>query len=123
MDRTLFATGGILGLLAVAAGAFSAHALGTRISPERMEWFQLGARYQMYHAFAILAAAWAATRWPGPMPAAAGWLFLAGIIVFSGSLYAMALGAPRWLGAITPIGGTAFLVGWLLLAWSALLHR
>ncbi|HKJ93719.1 MAG TPA: DUF423 domain-containing protein [Longimicrobiales bacterium] len=120
MPRTLVALGAFAAFLAVAAGAFGAHVLGDRLSPERMDWFQLAARYQMYHAFALIAAAWAATRWAGTLPTAAGWLFLAGIVVFCGSLYAMAFGAPRWLGAITPIGGLAFLAGWALLGWSAL---
>ena len=120
MTRLFFALGSTVALLAVAAGAFAAHALEARLTPEGMEWWQLGARYQMYHALALLAVAWATTRWPGALSTAAGWLFLAGILIFSGSLYAMALGAPRWFGAITPLGGTAFLLGWLLLAWSAL---
>ena len=112
MTRLFFAIGSLAALLAVAAGAFAAHALEARLAGERMEWWQLAARYQMYHALALLAAAWATTRWPGALTTAAGWLFLAGILVFSGSLYAMALGAPRWFGAITPIGGLALMVGW-----------
>jgi len=118
--RILFATGAILAFLAVAAGAFGAHALEGRLSGEQMEWFELAARYQIYHALAMLAAAWAATRWPGSTAILAGWLFAAGILFFAGSLYAMAFGAPRWLGAVTPLGGTAFLAGWALLAWAAL---
>ena len=72
----------------------------------------------MYHALGLLAVGWASTRWPGAATTAAGWLFISGTIIFSGSLYLLALGGPRWLGAITPIGGLAFLVGWVLLAWS-----
>lgn len=120
MTRTFFALGSLAAFIAVAAGAFAAHALETRITPERLETWQLGARYQMYHALALLAVAWAATRWPGPLTTSAGWLFVAGIVVFCGSLYALGLGAPRWFGAITPIGGLSFLLGWLLLAWAAL---
>ena len=119
MTRTFFILGTLAAFLAVAAGAFAAHALNARLTPERMDWWELGARYQMYHALALIATAWAATRWPGGPASAAGWLFLAGIVIFCGSLYAMALGAPRWFGAITPIGGVSFLLGWLLLVWAA----
>ena len=78
--------------------------------------FEVGARYQMYHALGLLACAWALTRWPGPLTAAGGWLFVVGTLVFSGSLYVLALTGARWLGAITPIGGLAFIAGWLCLA-------
>ena len=72
----------------------------------------------MYHALALLAVAWAADRWPGGATVAAGWLFLAGIVLFSGSLYLLSLSGVRWLGAVTPLGGVAFLAGWLALAWA-----
>jgi uncharacterized membrane protein YgdD (TMEM256/DUF423 family) len=120
MTSIFFALGSIAALLAVAAGAFGAHALEARVPPDRLEIFHLGAQYQMYHALALLAVAWATTRWPAGTTAAAGWAFVVGIVIFSGTLYTIGLGGPRWLGAITPIGGTAFLVGWALLAWSAL---
>jgi uncharacterized membrane protein YgdD (TMEM256/DUF423 family) len=107
------------GLLGVAFGAFGAHALRARLSPEMLAAFETGVRYQMYHAFAVIAAAWAFARWPRSVFGVAGALFLAGIVVFSGSLYALALTGTRWLGAITPIGGVAFLAGWLCLAWGA----
>jgi uncharacterized membrane protein YgdD (TMEM256/DUF423 family) len=81
--------------------------------------FETAARYQMYHALGLLAAAWAAHRWPGPLPLWAAGLFLAGTVLFSGSLYALALSGLRWLGAITPLGGLAFLAGWLCLALAA----
>ena len=81
--------------------------------------FEVGARYHMYHALGLLAVAWAATRWPGSAVTAAGWLFLVGIVLFSGSLYLLSLTGQRWLGAITPLGGAAFLVGWFLLLWTA----
>ena len=119
MTRLFFALGALFAFLAVAAGAFGAHALEARLAPDRLETFQLGARYQMYHALALLAVAWATTRWPGTLTDTAGWLFVAGIVIFAGSLYALGLGAPRWLGAVTPIGGLSFLAGWLLLAWAA----
>lgn len=119
MTRTFFLLGSLSAFLAVAAGAFGAHALEARLAPERLDTFQLAARYQMYHALALLAVAWACTRWPGGASTWAGWLFVAGTVVFCGTVYALGLGGPRWLGAITPLGGLSFLVGWLLLAWAA----
>jgi uncharacterized membrane protein YgdD (TMEM256/DUF423 family) len=106
-------------VLAVAAGAFGAHALRTRLAPEMLPVFETAARYQMYHALALLGVAWATTRWPqsAAVPAA-GWLFAAGILLFSGSLYLLALSGARWLGAITPLGGVAFLLAWSLLGWA-----
>jgi uncharacterized membrane protein YgdD (TMEM256/DUF423 family) len=120
MTSLFFILGACAAFLAVAAGAFGAHALEVRVPADRLEIFQLAAQYQMYHALALLAVAWATTRWPGATTTAAGWAFVVGIVIFCGTLYGIGLGGPRWLGAITPIGGTAFLVGWLLLAWSAL---
>jgi uncharacterized membrane protein YgdD (TMEM256/DUF423 family) len=73
----------------------------------------------MYHALGLLAVGWACARWPAAPPTAAGWLFVAGILLFSGSLYLLVLTGQRWLGAITPIGGLAFLLGWAVLAWRA----
>jgi uncharacterized membrane protein YgdD (TMEM256/DUF423 family) len=92
------------------------------LTPEHLTQFELAARYQMYHALALLAAAWAAERFPGRASSASGYAFLLGILVFCGSVYALAFGAPGWFGAITPIGGVCFLVGWLLLAAAALSH-
>jgi uncharacterized membrane protein YgdD (TMEM256/DUF423 family) len=103
----------------VAAGAFGAHALRARLAPDLLAVFETAARYQMYHALALLAVAWAGGRWPGPLLAWAGWLFVAGTLLFSGSLYALALSGVRWLGAITPLGGVCFLAGWLCLALAA----
>jgi uncharacterized membrane protein YgdD (TMEM256/DUF423 family) len=110
---------GIAGFLGVALGAFGAHALKMRVSPEMLAVFETGVRYQMYHVFAIIAAAWAGARWPGRLFTIAGWLFLAGIVIFSGSLYLLALTEVRALGAITPLGGLAFLGGWLCLTLGA----
>ena len=118
MDRLFFGLGSMSGLIAVAAGAFGAHALRARLSPDYLAVFETAARYQMYHALALLAAAWAATRWPGALVHWAGWLFVVGTVLFSGSLYALALTGTRWLGAITPVGGLALLAGWLCLAVS-----
>ncbi|MGH7533536.1 MAG: DUF423 domain-containing protein [Gemmatimonadales bacterium] len=119
MDRTFAALGALSAALAVAAGAFGAHALKGHLSPDDLAVFETGARYQMYHAFALLAVAWAASRWPGGSVHAAGWLFVIGTLLFSGSLYLLALTGVRWLGAITPLGGLAFLAGWVCLAIGA----
>jgi uncharacterized membrane protein YgdD (TMEM256/DUF423 family) len=119
LDRLFFLAGTLSGLIAVALGAFAAHGLKARLTPELLATFEIGARYQMYHALALLGVAWACTRWPGNATLAAGWLFVAGTIVFSGSLYALALTGEKWLGAITPFGGLAFLAGWLCLAAAA----
>ena len=119
MDRRLLLCAGIAGFLGVALGAFGAHALKARLSPEMLAVFETGVRYQMYHVFAILAAAWAWSRWNTRLFAVAGALFVAGIVVFSGSLYLLALTGIRVLGAITPLGGLAFLAGWLCLTWGA----
>ena len=118
MDRMFALLGALLAFLAVAAGAFGAHALRERLSPDLLDVFETAARYQMYHALALFAVAWAADRWPGAATTAAGWLFLGGIVLFSGSLYLLSLSGVRWLGAITPLGGLAFLAGWLALAWA-----
>jgi uncharacterized membrane protein YgdD (TMEM256/DUF423 family) len=119
MDRLFFLTGSVSAFLAVALGAFGAHALKARLDANLLATFEVGVRYQMYHALALLAVAWACTRWPGTALVAGGWLFVAGTVLFSGSLYALCLSGERWLGAITPIGGAAFLGGWLCLAWAA----
>jgi len=119
MDRTFFALGALFAGLAVAAGAFGAHGLRGRLDADMLAVFETGARYQMYHALALLAVAWAVTRWPDGYASAAGWCFVMGITVFSGSLYALALSGVRVLGAITPVGGVAFLVGWGLLVATA----
>ena len=117
MERLFLIMGSLSAFFAVALGAFGAHGLRNRLSLEMLNAFEVGVRYQLIHAIALLAVAWAGTRWPTTLVAAAGWLFLAGTIVFSGSLYLLSLTGQRWLGAITPIGGTAFLGGWLCLAW------
>jgi uncharacterized membrane protein YgdD (TMEM256/DUF423 family) len=119
VDRLFWSLGALSACLAVAAGAFGAHGLRARLTPELLAVFETGARYQMYHALGLLAVAWAANRWPGGLVGWAGWLFVAGTVLFSGSLYALALTGVRWLGAITPLGGVAFLAGWLCLALAA----
>jgi uncharacterized membrane protein YgdD (TMEM256/DUF423 family) len=120
MDRVFLAIGALSALIGVAAGAFGAHSLRERLSADLLAIFETGARYQMYHAFALIVVAWAQTRWPGALLTTSGWLFVAGTLLFSGSLYLLSLTGVRWLGAITPLGGVAFLTGWLLLAWTAL---
>jgi uncharacterized membrane protein YgdD (TMEM256/DUF423 family) len=118
MERFFFISGAIAAFIGVALGAFGAHSLRTKLSPEMLNIFEVGVRYQMYHALGLMAVAWAITRWPEANINAAGWAFIVGIIVFSGSLYLLTLTDVRWLGAITPIGGLAFLVGWAILVWS-----
>lgn len=118
MDRLFFGLGALSSMLAVAAGAFGAHALGARLTPELLATFETAARYQMYHALALLAVAWAVTRWPGRLPMWAGWMFVAGTVLFSGSLYILLLTGTRWWGAVTPLGGVAFVAGWVCLGLS-----
>jgi uncharacterized membrane protein YgdD (TMEM256/DUF423 family) len=118
VERTFALLGALLACLAVGAGAFGAHGLRGRLTPDLLDVFETAARYQMYHALALLAVAWVGDRWPGGASVVAGWLFVAGIVVFSGSLYLLSLTGTRWLGAITPLGGAAFLAGWLALAWA-----
>ena len=118
VDRLFYICGGLAGFTGVALGAFAAHALKARLSPEMLAVFETGVRYQMYHALAIFAALWLASR--GATSALrAGWAFVIGIIIFSGSLYTLALTGAKWWGAVTPFGGVAFLIGWVLLAMSA----
>ena len=119
MDRLFFILGSLSAFVGVALGAFAAHGLKSRLAPDLLATFEVGVRYQMFHALALLAVAWAQTRWPGAVLTASGWLFVAGTLVFSGSLYALSLSGLRWLGAITPVGGLALLAGWLCLAWAA----
>jgi uncharacterized membrane protein YgdD (TMEM256/DUF423 family) len=119
MDRTFLALGAISAFIAVAAGAFGAHSLRNRLTPEMLSIFETAARYQMYHAFALIVAAGVRTNRPGRISRAAGWLFVSGTVLFSGSLYALGLTGVRALGAITPLGGVAFLSGWLCLAAAA----
>jgi uncharacterized membrane protein YgdD (TMEM256/DUF423 family) len=111
------AVGALWGLLGVGLGAFGAHGLRSVAGEQGLAWWETGARYHLFHALALVALGLLQQHRPGGD--AAGWSFLAGSAVFSGTLYAMALGAPRWLGAITPVGGAGMLLGWLLLALHA----
>lgn len=120
MERTFFVIGSLIGSMSVALGAFGAHALRDRIEASLLANYQTGVNYMFYHTLALFIVVLALTRWPGSSQAVwAGWLFVIGIIFFSGSLFVMAFTGMRWLGAITPIGGVAFIAGWLLLAWTA----
>ena len=119
MSRAFGALGGVFGFLAVAAGAFGAHGLRGRLPPDLLSAWESAARYQMYHALALVLVALLLERAPrgGPAVRAAGWSFAVGIVLFSGSLYALALTGAGWWGAVTPFGGLAFLCGWLCLAY------
>jgi uncharacterized membrane protein YgdD (TMEM256/DUF423 family) len=118
-DRLFVLLGALSGGIAVAAGAFGAHALKARLAPDLLAVFDTAARYQLAHALALLAVAWACAQWPSAALRWAGACFLAGTVLFSGSLYLLALTGVRGLGAVTPFGGAAFLLGWLLLGWGA----
>ncbi len=117
MDRVFFVIGALSAFVAVGLGAFGAHALRSRLTSEMLTIFEVGVRYQMYHALGLLAVAWASSRWPGSAVRAAGWCFVAGTVIFSGSLYLLSVTGQRRLGAVTPLGGLGFIVGWLALAW------
>jgi len=108
------------GFLAVALGAFAAHGLSSRLSEQLLATFQTGVQYHMYHTLALIGIGILSLHYPGSTALrTSGLLFLAGIVIFSGSLYVLALSGIRWLGAITPIGGVAFLAAWGALAWFA----
>ena len=117
MSRLFLVSGALLAGLAVAAGAFGGHLLKRNLTPDMLAVFETAVRYQMYHALGLLIvgklAAGPAVRWV----AWAGWGFVVGILLFSGSLYLLSLTGTRWYGAITPLGGVAFLMGWGILAW------
>jgi uncharacterized membrane protein YgdD (TMEM256/DUF423 family) len=114
--RGLAAAGALLALAAVAAGAFGAHALKSWLATDRLGAFETAVRYQGLHALALFACAWVLQSWPSRMAFAAGLCFALGIVLFCGSLYALALVGEAWFGVITPFGGVAFLAGWTLLA-------
>lgn len=125
--------GALSAVIAVAAGAFGAHALRARVDARALEVWETAARYQMYHALALLFVAWLATvpgdgdapvgRLYGSPVQVAGWAFVVGTVVFSGSLYLMTLTGMTWLGAVTPLGGVAFLVGWGAVVWGLRVER
>jgi uncharacterized membrane protein YgdD (TMEM256/DUF423 family) len=122
MRNPWIVVGAVSGFLAVAIGAFGAHGLKAILSPEALTVYHTGAQYQMYHALALVGLGiWAAQN-PSLNPSLPGWAFTAGILLFSGSLYALALTDIKLLGAITPFGGLSFMFGWLCLAWLAARH-
>jgi uncharacterized membrane protein YgdD (TMEM256/DUF423 family) len=118
MTKSFFIAGTLAAGLAVALGAFGAHGLQSRVTPERIGTFETGVRYHMYHALALFVVAWVQAQWPSWQAEWAGYLFIGGILIFSGSLYLLVLTDTPWLGAITPLGGVAFLAGWALLCWA-----
>lgn len=121
MERLFFSIASLLGGLAVALGAFGAHAMRGRVAENLLANYETGVKYHFYHALALVAVVVAIQRWPSSnLPVIAGWAFVIGVAIFSGSLYIMAFTGLRWLGAITPIGGVSLIVGWvclLLVAW------
>lgn len=124
MARIFLTLSAVYGFLAVALGAFGAHGLSgffARVpdGAAREGWWQTASHYHLAHALALGLAAWVASRSPGAAAAVAGWGFAIGILLFSGSLYALALTGARWLGMVTPFGGLAMLVGWASLAVAA----
>lgn len=120
MDRRFLFLGALFAGLAVAAGAFGAHALRAHLAPDMLAVFETGARYQMYHALGLIGVALVRSTLPGRLTATAGWCFVLGVLLFSGSLYLLSLTGVMWWGAVTPLGGGAFLAGWgclVLAAW------
>lgn len=123
MKINWLACGAITAAIGVALGAFGAHALKNYLSEDLSFVFETAVRYQMYHAFALIAVAWLTERSPGRWTSASGWLFFAGILIFSGSLYLMTFTGARWLGAVTPVGGLCFILGWAALAIAGIKAR
>jgi uncharacterized membrane protein YgdD (TMEM256/DUF423 family) len=117
MERTFVVLGAGSAFIAVAAGAFGAHGLKGTLGADMLAVFEVGVRYQMVHALALIAVAWLQSRWPSALVTASGWLFVIGTVLFSGSLYMLSVSGVRGLGAITPFGGVAFLAGWACMAW------
>lgn len=118
-SRTILTLAAALGALAVIVGAFGAHALRARLEPDLLAIWRTGVEYHFYHVFALLAVGLIAAQHPSTLLSVAAGLFIAGIVVFSGSLYALALSGMRVLGAVTPFGGVAMIAGWICLAVAA----
>ena len=112
MKNFYFAVGAAFSLLSVLLGAFGAHTLKDKLSKEMLDIFEVAVRYQMYHGIGLIVVAWAFSQWESTYISTAGWCFIVGILIFSGSLYILSLTGLRWFGAITPIGGIAFIAGW-----------
>ncbi len=111
--------GALFAATSVAAGAFGAHALKSILDPPMLAVYETAARYQMYHALGLFVVAWLARETDNPLAVKAGWLFCMGILLFSGSLYIVALAGIKWMGALTPVGGVSFIGGWTCVAWTA----
>jgi len=111
--------GAVFAATAVAAGAFGAHALKSILDPSMLAAFETAARYQMYHALGLFVVAWLLRETNSLLAVKAGWLFCIGILLFSGSLYVVALTGIKWMGALTPLGGVSFIGGWICVAWTA----
>ena len=109
--------------LAILLGAFAAHALKDHVPAARYDDFLTGARYHLPQALAMFAVSRASVRWPGRLVNLAGWLFMAGMVLFCGSLYLLGATGARWLGAVVPVGGLAFIAGWISLTWGIVSHR
>ena len=123
LDNPLSSIGALSAAIAVAAGAFGAHGLRSLLSSDMLAIYETAVRYQMYHAFGLLAAGWAVTAGNVRRAKIAGWCFIAGTVCFSGSLYVLTFSGLRWLGAITPFGGVLFIAGWIYLAFSFVVKR
>lgn len=119
--RLFLSMGSLLAMAAVALGAFGAHGLKARLTPDLLAVYQTGVQYHFYHALGLVLVGLACLHLPDSAALrASGWLMAAGILFFSGSLYALALGGERWLGAVAPVGGAAFIAGWGTFAWAVL---
>ncbi len=118
MTKIFFTIASLSACLAVTLGAFAGHILKQKLTPEMFNIFEVGVRYHFYHAIALFIVAWAIQQFPTTNVVFAGWFFIIGTILFSGSLYALSLSGIRWLGAITPVGGISFLAGWIWICWS-----
>jgi len=116
-ERLFLVGAGVLGLVGVAAGAFGAHALRSRLDPTQLAIFETAVRYQMYHALGLGGVGLLVGRYSAQQLVLTGWLFIIGTVIFSGSLYLLTLTGVRWWGAVTPFGGVALLVGWGCLIW------
>jgi uncharacterized membrane protein YgdD (TMEM256/DUF423 family) len=116
--KLIVISGALFAFSGVVLGAFAAHVLRQRLTPDMFAIFEVGVRYHIYHALALFAVGWTITQFPESTVHFAGYFFIIGILIFSGSLYLLSLTGLRWLGAITPIGGVSFLVGWIWLAWA-----
>jgi uncharacterized membrane protein YgdD (TMEM256/DUF423 family) len=123
MNRVFFSLGALFALLSVAAGAFGAHLLRNQLDVQSLEIFQTAARYQMYHALALLVVGWVAMNGHNKLLSWAGWCFTAGILIFSGSLYGLSLSGVKILGAVAPLGGLSLMAGWGILFTYALTQK